>query len=578
MSALVKRLETMALPVLRGIGRLGSFAPEPPWATGGYGLASRGGLILLFLIGLLLSFWLTGAGLAIMIIATMALLQFYLLQYRGALRKRSTMLWLAAVALILGAVVAVIWSRWSGRQGVRGDVMVLGAVLGCLAGLPLVRVLFRAIFGPHHPESTLPEPQDPAPLWFWIGAVGPDRATIVARLADGVDANSVSVEYTSEDQIQHSGNIEVDQQRFARIELSSLDPSQHYDLRVDARRGEETVGSALGGFTTFPPAMEPSTVRLAFGSCMSTGSRGTVFDTIADTSLSSWDGPRPQLFMVTGDLHYENITARSTKPFLEAFDKVHTSPPQRRLYNSMPMAYVWDDHDYGDNDSGHDSPSRDAAQTAYRLAVPSYVDPGQAGAINQEFSIGRVRVVVTDNRSERGETPGHLLSPTQEQWLIDCITDPTWPVVIWVSSTPWISSDDDSDNWGAYAKQRRRIADAISTRSANLVMVSGDAHMVAIDDGRNAAYASDGSGGFPVLQAAALDRLGSAKGGRFSHGKFGGAGHFGIVTVKDEGGSEIEVELSARSWTGTEIVGHSFTITVQDPSLWTPHNRQEANR
>ena len=37
----------------------------------------------------------------------------------------------------------------------------------------------------------------------------------------------------------------------------------------------------------------------------------------------------------------------------------------------------------------------------------------------------------------------------------------------------------------------------------NLCMVSGVAHMVAIDDGTNSAYAADGGGGFPVLHAAA---------------------------------------------------------------------------
>ncbi len=577
MSALIKKLEALVLPALRGIGRLGSFAPEPPLATGGYGLASRGGLILLFLIGLVLSAFLRGAGLAIMIVAIVALLQFFLLQYRGALRERSTMLWLAAVAVVLGAVVAVLWWRWSDRGGAKGDVMVLAAVLGCLAALPLVRVIFKAIFGPHHPESALPESKDQPPLWFWIGAVGPDRATIVARIAEGLNADSISIRYGAEDQDAVGAEIAVeggvDRDRFARIELQGLQPNQGYDLRVEARRGDRPLGSVLGRFSTFPPAMEPSTVRLAFGSCMSTGSKGTVFDTIANHE------PRPQLFMVTGDLHYENITARSPQRFLEAYDKVHSSQPLQRLYRSMPMAYVWDDHDYGDNDSGSDSPSKAAAQSAYRTAVPSYVEPAGSdlggsetggGAINQEFAIGRVRVVVTDNRSERGEN-GQLLSRVQEQWLIDQIVDPAWPVVIWVSSTPWISSDRDSDNWGAYPDQRQRIADAIGDRAANLVMVSGDAHMVAIDDGSNSDYTSasranpasgEAGSGFPVLQAAALDRLGSAKGGQFSHGKFGGAGHYGIVTLEDRG-HEIDVELSARSWTGDEIIGHSFTITVR---------------
>jgi hypothetical protein len=45
-------------------------------------------------------------------------------------------------------------------------------------------------------------------------------------------------------------------------------------------------------------------------------------------------------------------------------------------------------------------------------------------------------------------------------------------------------------------------------------MISGDAHMVAIDDGTNSDYADGGGGGFPVFHAGALDRSSSVKGGR----------------------------------------------------------------
>lgn len=63
-----------------------------------------------------------------------------------------------------------------------------------------------------------------------------------------------------------------------------------------------------------------------------------------------------------------------------------------------------------------------------------------------------------------------------------------------------------------------------------------------------------------MLHAAALDRRGSVKGGRFSHGKFPGGAQFGLVTVDDRG-DELTVELSDRSWTGAEIVNHTFILS-----------------
>jgi hypothetical protein len=90
-------------------------------------------------------------------------------------------------------------------------------------------------------------------------------------------------------------------------------------------------------------------------------------------------------------------------------------------------------------------------------------------------------------------------------------------------------------------------------------MLSGDAHMLAIDDGTNSDYASNGGAGFPVMHAAALDRPGAVKGGPYSEGAYPGAGQFGLVMV-DDAGDTIAVTLSGRDWRGREIVRHRFTV------------------
>ena len=117
------------------------------------------------------------------------------------------------------------------------------------------------------------------------------------------------------------------------------------------------------------------------------------------------------------------------------------------------------------------------------------------------------------------------------------------------------------DDWGGYAEQRRRIADVIAANKVdNLVMLAGDAHMVAIDDGSNSDYSSGGGAGFPVLQAGALDRPGSVKGGPYSEGAYPGAGQFGVVSVDDDG-SRVVLTLEGRDWTNRELVSLSVTVT-----------------
>jgi hypothetical protein len=156
-----------------------------------------------------------------------------------------------------------------------------------------------------------------------------------------------------------------------------------------------------------------------------------------------------------------------------------------------------------------------------------------------------------------------MLGPAQERWLIDELTSasPRHGLVVWVNPVPWVGdADPSSDSWAGQADERRRIADAIARNKLdNLVMVSGDAHMVAIDDGSNTDYSTSGGAAFPLLHAAALDRPGSVKGGPYSEGVFPGGGQFGVVDVADSG-SAMVVTLSGWNWKSEQLVSWKFTV------------------
>ena len=107
-----------------------------------------------------------------------------------------------------------------------------------------------------------------------------------------------------------------------------------------------------------------------------------------------------------------------------------------------------------------------------------------------------------------------------------------------------------------------QIADGIASAGVtNLVMVSGDAHMVAIDDGSNSGYARDGTPGFPLLHAGALDRPGSVKGGPYSEGAYPGGGQFGRLEIRDDGGDAVDIVMSGHRWDGVELVRYETTLS-----------------
>jgi hypothetical protein len=95
-----------------------------------------------------------------------------------------------------------------------------------------------------------------------------------------------------------------------------------------------------------------------------------------------------------------------------------------------------------------------------------------------------------------------------------------------------------------------------------ILMVSGDAHAIAMDDGTNSDYATNGGDGFPVFHAAPLDKHGELKGGPYSEGTSAESGQFGLVTIDDDGGETIHVTLSGRNYKDEEVMRYEYTVDV----------------
>ena len=132
--------------------------------------------------------------------------------------------------------------------------------------------------------------------------------------------------------------------------------------------------------------------------------------------------------------------ARLSARFARAYQDVLTSPTQSELFRNVPVAYMWDDHDYGSDNSDVTSPSRAAALASYRVFVPHYpMNAASESTIHQAFTVGRVRVVLTDLRSARSSprvpaAERTLLGSTQLAWLLEELEAARdAPLVIWVN-------------------------------------------------------------------------------------------------------------------------------------------------
>lgn len=422
------------------------------------------------------------------------------------------------------------------------------------------RNVYDGIYGPTHPASELARLPDSDVEWIWSGGVTDAAAVVTAKLAVEPDVVrlALSDDGTFADPVWFEPVAVAD--RVVRFEPASLTPDVEYRYAVEVDGDLDMVRA--GSFRSFPTG--PTSFTIAAASCMRVGTNGAVFDTIR--------GLDPLVFLQMGDFHYANIGDDDPGEFRDVLDLQLTRAAPSALFRSTPIGYVWDDHDYGADNADSTSPSRPAAMEVYREYVPHYPLQGDDAPIGQAFTIGRVRVIMTDTRSARSpagipdDGDKTMLGAEQLAWfereLLTAADE--FPLIVWVNAVPWIAAAEaGGDGWNGYATERARIADLIAANDIDgLVMVSGDAHMVAIDDGSNNDFSTVDGDGFPVLHAAALDRPGHVRGGPYSHGTFPGGGQFGVIEVTDVGGDEITVELSGRTWENDELVSYEFTVPV----------------
>ncbi|MEL6822411.1 MAG: alkaline phosphatase D family protein [Calditrichota bacterium] len=398
--------------------------------------------------------------------------------------------------------------------------------------------------------------------FLWSGGITSDSAVVNAKMTEdstirlvvSADSNFTNPIYSAFADADENNN-----NRVVRLELNGLSANTTYYYAVE--EAGNLITNKTGKFRTFP--VGEATFSFALASCARSESDRKVFETIENKS--------PLFFLHMGDMHYEDIDDNDRDLYRSAYDEVHESSRQSSLYRNVPLVYMWDDHDYGHNNSHRDSPGREAAQLTYREYVPHYplVEGDGNKPIYYTFDVGRVHFILTDMRSERvkrtepDNAQKTMMGDVQKDWLKQqLLLSPNYALVVWVNTVPWIHEQaDEQDHWGGYTTEREEIAQFIKQNNiSNLVMVSGDAHMVAADDGTNNTYG--GGVGFPVLHAACLDRPASEKGGPYSEGAYPGNGQFGLITITDNGPGDVMLRFVGQDEDDNEILTYEKSFNT----------------
>jgi len=380
------------------------------------------------------------------------------------------------------------------------------------------------------------------------GAVTSNSATIKAAVVRDTSQAAVifdtSPAFTAPRRILASGSwVDPEKEyedRILTFQLSGLTPATDYHYALELNGVVHDTRPCR--FKTFPARGSHTGFRFACASC--SGNRKLVFDPFLAPEVYTMLADEPDLtfFFHLGDLLYD-IDDTVIGQRLEKYHWMFARKEVASLFRKLPFEYTWDDHDFlGNNSVGGDAANVQAKRTAldtYKLFWPHHPLASSSDGLYRRFEVGDVLFLALDtrfNRSPKGSglAGKTMLGPNQKEWFKRQLEDAAqYDLVVVANSVPWIADPDpDEDHWGGYPAERQEIATFLKQKNIrNLCMISGDAHMLAVDDGTNSGYAVGGGGGFPVFQASALESKKSSKGGPYSHPTFPGRRQYGVVEI-----------------------------------------------
>lgn len=355
-------------------------------------------------------------------------------------------------------------------------------------------------------------------------------------------------------------NVAVTKGQYARPYVHNLVPGQVYYLGVGLNGAAPT--SVFGKFRV------PSySHRMALSSC----SNGATTNAYRNVKALA-----PDFFLHMGDFHYSDISVNDVQRYRDAFRQALSYPNRRALHNSIPTLYIWDDHDYGPNNSGSTSPSRPAAVEWFRERIPTITlaDTDPSGGGYRAVTMGRVMYLITDQRAYADPSttpaPRTVLGSAQKTWLKNIVANPanSDKLFMWVCPRGLHINPANAytDAWTDAPEERTELFDHFNTYAAGRIMIlNGDTHQTGMDDGTNCNYTTGGTGaGVPIFMCGPMSSSPwSANSATWSHGLFKNDQQIGIIDVDDNGSA---ITVTCRAYGGTTNILGTMTKTFTPPT------------
>lgn len=306
-----------------------------------------------------------------------------------------------------------------------------------------------------------------------VGHTTESTSRIWAR-ADGVCRMHVEVTDASTGQMIASESIRLAQVHnyCGSAEVKGLSPHTMYSYRV-LLDGTGQAQVARQTFRTYPKPGARCVVRIGFGHSLRGSGVQTTWNAIA--------AKEPDLFILMGDNIYSDSTepAKQRKMYLA----YRGDPCFRAFAARTPIYAVWDDHDYGDNNSDRTQDGKERSLRTFHevWANPAVQTEGGPG-IWTRFTAGPAEFFLMDVRYHRSpnadpDNPTKtMLGREQLRWLQSSLADSQATFKFPVSGSSWNCGGPEAWNHTFTHEYDALLNHMAAKRVAGVILLGGDQH------------------------------------------------------------------------------------------------------
>ena len=235
---------------------------------------------------------------------------------------------------------------------------------------------------------------------------------------------------------------------------------------------------------------EENDFTIAFGSCNKQNIKNILWKEIIKNKPNLWIWGGDNIYADTHDMNKlkkDYATLKNQKGYVS-------------LTNNIPVMATWDDHDYGKNDSGIESPTKKEAQQVFLnfLNIDSTSQRRKQEGIynskNFKTKKGSIKVIILDTRYFRTALTkstknskifmpnvfgsGTVLGATQWQWLTNELENSKADFNIVVSSIQVLAAEHGFETWGNFPHEVEKLKKLIVKSNAKgVLLLSGDRHI-----------------------------------------------------------------------------------------------------